>query len=98
MNRQWAAMFGQGIVKTVEDFGYQGEAPTHPELLDWLAVELVRRGWSLKPMHKLIVTSATYQQSSVVDAGTCGPRSAESCCLPAGHGSASRPKWCAIWR
>jgi hypothetical protein len=66
INRQWAALFGQGIVKTVEDFGYQGEAPSHPELLDWLAVELIRRGWSLKAMHKLIVMSATYQQSSVV--------------------------------
>ena len=66
MNRQWAALFGQGLVKTVEDFGYQGDPPSHPELLDWLAVELVRRGWSLKQMQKLIVTSATYQQSSVV--------------------------------
>jgi hypothetical protein len=64
MNRQWAAFFGRGIVRTTEDFGYQGEPPTHPELLDWLAVELVRRGWSMKQMHRLIVTSATYQQSS----------------------------------
>ena len=66
MNRQWAAFFGQGIVRTTEDFGFQGEPPTHPELLDWLAVELVRRGWSMKQMHRLIVTSATYQQSSHV--------------------------------
>jgi hypothetical protein len=66
MNRQWAALFGRGIVRTTEDFGYQGEPPTHPELLDWLAVELVRQGWSLKKMHGLIVTSATYQQSSRV--------------------------------
>src|SRR5262249_7098498 len=64
MNRQWAVYFGKGIVRTVEDFGYQGEAPTHPELLDWLAVELVNQGWSMKRMHRLIVTSATYQQSS----------------------------------
>jgi hypothetical protein len=66
MNRQWAAFFGRGIVRTAEDFGFTGEPPTHPELLDWLAVEFVRRGWSLKAMHRLIVTSATYQQSSRV--------------------------------
>ena len=64
MNRQWAAFFGRGLVRTLNDFGYQGELPTHPQLLDWLAVEFVRQGWSLKAMHKLIVMSATYQQSS----------------------------------
>jgi hypothetical protein len=64
MNRQWATFFGRGIVATTEDFGFQGEAPTHAELLDWLAVELVRRGWSMKQMHRLIVTSATYRQAS----------------------------------
>jgi hypothetical protein len=64
MNRQWAALFGRGIVRTTEDFGYQGEAPTHPELLDWLAVELVDQGWSIKRMQRLIVTSATYRQAS----------------------------------
>ncbi|MEO6784824.1 MAG: DUF1549 and DUF1553 domain-containing protein, partial [Chthoniobacteraceae bacterium] len=66
VNRQWAAFFGTGIVKTTEDFGYQGEPPTHPELLDWLAVEFVKQGWSLKKLHRLIVTSATYRQSSRV--------------------------------
>jgi hypothetical protein len=66
VNRQWAAFFGRGIVKTTEDFGYQGSPPTHPELLDWLAVELVRQGWSLKKLHRLIVTSATYRQSARV--------------------------------
>ncbi len=66
MNRQWAAFFGRGIVRTLEDFGYQGEPPSHPELLDWLAVELVHQGWSMKKMHKLIVLSATYQQASRV--------------------------------
>jgi hypothetical protein len=66
VNRQWAAFFGRGLVKTTEDFGYQGEAPTHPELLDWLAVEFVKQGWSLKKLHRLIVTSATYRQSSRV--------------------------------
>jgi mono/diheme cytochrome c family protein len=66
MNRVWARSFGKGIVETSEDFGIQGELPTHPELLDWLAVELVDRKWSLKAMHRLIVTSATYRQSSRV--------------------------------
>ena len=64
MNRQWAAFFGRGLVRTTEDFGYQGEPPTHPDLLDWLAVELVNQRWSLKRMHKLIVMSATYQQAA----------------------------------
>ena len=64
MNRAWAAFFGRGIVKTVDDFGYQGDSPTHPELLDFLAVEFVKQGWSMKKMHRLIVTSATYRQSS----------------------------------
>ncbi len=66
VNRQWAAFFGRGIVKTTEDFGYQGETPSHPELLDWLSVEFVKQGWSLKKLHRLIVTSAAYQQSSRV--------------------------------
>ncbi len=66
MNRQWAAFFGRGIVRTAEDFGFTGDPPTHPKLLDWLAVEFVRQGWSLKAMHRLIVTSATYQQASRV--------------------------------
>jgi hypothetical protein len=64
VNRHWAAIFGRGIVRTTEDFGYQGEPPTHPQLLDWLAVEFMRQGWSVKKLHKLIVTSATYRQSS----------------------------------
>jgi hypothetical protein len=64
VNRIWQAYFGTGLVATAEDFGLQGEAPSHPELLDWLAVELVESGWSLKHLHTLIVTSATYRQSS----------------------------------
>lgn len=66
VNRAWAAFFGRGIVRTTEDFGYQGEPPTHPELLDWLAVRFMRDGWSMKKLHKMIVMSATYQQSSRV--------------------------------
>ncbi len=64
VNRFWQMYFGAGLVKTVEDFGLQGEWPTHPELLDWLATEFVRTGWDVKAMQKIIVTSATYRQSS----------------------------------
>jgi hypothetical protein len=66
MNRHWSAFFGRGIVATPEDFGLRGDLPTHPQLLDWLALEFIRSGWSIKRMHRLIVTSATYQQSSRV--------------------------------
>jgi len=66
VNRQWAAFFGRGLVRTTEDFGFQGEFPSHPDLLDWLAVDFVKQGWSLKKLHRLIVTSAAYQQSSQI--------------------------------
>ncbi len=66
MNRVWLHYFGRGIVETEEDFGTQGSGPTHPELLDWLAREFIRQDWSLKKMHRIIVTSATYRQSSKV--------------------------------
>ncbi|HEY3835701.1 MAG TPA: DUF1553 domain-containing protein [Bryobacteraceae bacterium] len=66
MNRFWQMYFGTGIVKTVEDFGVQGEWPSHPELLDWLATEFVHSGWDIKAMQKLIVMSAAYRQSSKV--------------------------------
>jgi hypothetical protein len=64
MNRAWMRLFGRGLVETDEDFGTQGTPPTHPELLDWLAGEWIRRGWSLKDMLRLIVTSSTYRQAS----------------------------------
>ena len=64
VNRAWQELFGRGIVFTSDDFGRQGEKPSHPELLDWLATEFVRQGWSLKKLHKLIVMSAVYRQSS----------------------------------
>ena len=64
VNRLWKLVFGQGIVKTLDDFGSQGAAPTHPELLDWLAVEFIDSGWDVKHVLKLIVMSATYRQSS----------------------------------
>jgi hypothetical protein len=66
VNRQWAAFFGRGMVRTMQDFGYQGELPPNQELLDWLAVEFMNEGWSLKKLDRLIVTSATYRQSSNV--------------------------------
>jgi hypothetical protein len=64
VNRMWQMFFGTGLVKTVDDFGTQGESPTYPELLDWLALEQVRSGWDMKAIHRLIVCSATYRQSS----------------------------------
>jgi hypothetical protein len=67
VNRLWQQHFGVGIVATPSDFGTQGDPPTHPELLDWLAVEFIERGWSLKHLHRLMVTSATYCQNSLVD-------------------------------
>lgn len=67
VNRYWQMYFGAGLVRTPEDFGAQGEPPTHPDLLDWLAVEFMERNWDIKHMQRLIVTSATYRQSSDVD-------------------------------
>lgn len=64
VNRYWQMYFGRGIVNTTEDFGSQGEWPDHPELLDWLGYQFIHSGWNIKEMQKLIVTSATYRQSS----------------------------------
>ena len=64
VNRVWQRYFGKGLVATENDFGTQGDRPTHPELLDWLATQFIENGWSLKQLHRLIVTSATYRQSS----------------------------------
>ncbi len=66
VNRYWQRLFGVGLVKTSEDFGVQGELPSHPELFDWLAAEFIRQGWDIKKVHRLILTSATYRQSSHV--------------------------------
>jgi hypothetical protein len=70
VNRIWKHHFGTGIVTTLDNFGKAGAAPTHPELLDWLACEFVKRGWSVKDMHRLIMTSSAYRQSSQIDAAT----------------------------
>lgn len=69
VNRHWQELFGRGIVRTSEDFGTQSSPPTHPRLLDYLAVEFVESGWSVKRLHRLMVTSSTYRQSSRVSAG-----------------------------
>lgn len=70
VNRIWAHHFGAGLVRTPGDFGVKGDAPTHPELLDWLASRFVEEGWSLKKLHRLIMLSSAYQQSSDADART----------------------------
>jgi hypothetical protein len=70
VNRLWQHHFGRGIVATPNDFGFRGAKPTHPELLDWLACELVDAKWSLKHIHRLMVTSATYKQAATTDHGT----------------------------
>jgi hypothetical protein len=75
VNRVWGWHFGQGLVRTPNDFGAQGEPPTHPELLDWLARDLVRHGWGLKHLHRRILLSRTYRMSSIAD---CGLRIADS--------------------
>ena len=72
VNRLWQHHFGVGLVATASDFGVQGTPPTHPELLDWLAVELVDSGWDLKHLHRLMVLSATYRQDSATDANNPG--------------------------
>jgi hypothetical protein len=64
VNRIWQGHFGRGVVATPNDFGRQGDRPTHPELLDWLATEFVERGWSIKAMHRLMLTSDAYRRSS----------------------------------
>ena len=104
VNRIWQAYFGTGLVATAEDLGSQGEPPSHPELLDWLAVELMDHNWSLKHIQRLIVSSATYRQSSHVTPQLAGPRSGESIACPrpavsGGRGntfatSRSRPAGC----
>jgi hypothetical protein len=66
VNRVWQHHFGQGLVRTVNDFGARGDPPTHPELLEWLTAEFVKGGWKLKPLHRLVMTSSVYLQESAV--------------------------------
>jgi Protein of unknown function (DUF1553) len=70
VNRFWQSLFGRGIVKTAEDFGSQGSPPSHPELLDWLALHFIDSDWNVKDLIKTIVTSQTYRQRSIADAKT----------------------------
>lgn len=72
VNRLWAQLFGTGIVKTLEDFGFQGEYPSHPDLLDWLARELIESGWNIKQLVRTIVLSETYRQSARVNSELYG--------------------------
>ncbi len=67
VNRLWQHHFGRGLVATPNDFGIQGEKPSHPELLEWLAGDLVRNGWTLKRLHKLMMTSQVYMQDGAFD-------------------------------
>lgn len=67
-NRLWQGHFGQGLVRTPNNFGFAGERPSHPELLDWLAAEFREQGWSMKRMHRMLLLSSTYQQSALADA------------------------------
>ena len=90
VNRIWQEVFGRGIVYTCEDFGTQGDRPTHPELLDWLASEYMQRGWSMKQMLRLMVTSATYRQILERAAGADGEGSRRTRCSPASRGCACR--------
>jgi hypothetical protein len=73
VNRVWQAHFGEGIVRTSDNFGVRGEKPTHPELLDWLARVFMRSGWNLKQLHRLILTSATWRQSGIQSGGDTTP-------------------------
>ncbi len=91
VNRHWAQFFGRGLVETQEDFGAQGQPPSHPELLDWLACEFRDGGWSMKRLCRLIVTSATYRQSSRVTPELIH-KDRDNRLLRAGRDFASRPR------
>jgi hypothetical protein len=96
VNRLWETLFGRGLVATVEDFGTQGEPPSHADLLDWLAVEFMEKGWSQNAILREIVSSATYRQDSSVsplaraETPTTG-RWREA------RATESKPRWCATW-
>ena len=85
VNRLWQWHFGRGLAANSSDFGQLGEKPSHPELLDWLASQLVEKGWSLKQIHRLIVTSATYRQDARVDSKSATAKDPENRLLWRGH-------------
>ena len=98
VNRLWEELFGIGIVETSEEFGTQGELPSHPELLDWLATEYVRSGWDTKAMLRLLVTSAAYRQSSRGDAGPRRSATRTTASWRAARACGCRPRPCATRR
>ena len=95
VNRFWQEVFGTGLVRTAGDFGVTGELPSHPELLDWLAVEFRESGWDVKQFFKLMVMSATYRQARSGHAGEVGEGSRRIGCSRAARGSAWMPRWSA---
>jgi hypothetical protein len=97
VNRFWQSLFGTGLVKTSENFGYQGEVPSHPELLDWLALDFVEHHWDVKRLLRLIVTSATYRQDSrsTEKLNELDPRTD---CSPTARDSGLRVKCCGTRR
>ena len=92
VNRVWHYHFGRGIVATPSDFGFNGDRPSHPELLDWLAAEYLANGGRLKPIHRLIVLSAAYRQSSRLDDRGRGRRRATTACSGGSPRGGSRPR------
>ena len=98
VNRYWQMYFGTGLVKTAENFGSQGEPPSHPELLDWLATEFIRTGWDVKAMQRLIVTSAAYRRASQVTPALASRKIPRTGCLHEVPATAFPPRWCEITR
>ena len=98
VNRLWKLFFGQGLSRTLDDLGAQGEWPTHPELLDWLAVEFVESGWDVKHMVRPLVTSATYRQIVARSRRSCRERDPDNRLSPGRRASASTPRWSATTR
>ncbi len=97
VNRMWNELFGAGLVETTEDFGIMGQRPSHPELLDWLAVEFRESGWDMKHMYKLMVMSAAYRQSAKSTPDSW-PATRRICCWRMARASAWMPRCCAISR
>ncbi|MCI0703940.1 MAG: PSD1 and planctomycete cytochrome C domain-containing protein [Planctomycetia bacterium] len=93
VNRLWKHHFGEGIVRSPDDFGLQGQLPTHPELLDWLATELLEKKWSLKAMHRLMVLSTAYRQSSIADFGIRIAESKNVLGFSIPHSEIRNPQW-----
>ena len=98
VNHFWETLFGHGMVETSEDFGTQGDPPTHPELLDWLATEFMQNGWSMKKIQRLMVTSAAYREDLARHARIDSPAILTTSSMRAGRASAWKPRWYTTWR